>query len=131
MKKPKLDQVKIEYEAILKQYGFHKYSAQRLSCKLTIVCKSIEELVIAQALGSEREWIGSKRYHLDVIMPNYRKYLESFNPDIEEPIFPIYVSFKSGVFKREINLDRTEPVGRRIVQFSKFFTLKPEYRGNK
>jgi hypothetical protein len=88
--------------------------------------------VIAQALGNERKWMRTKYYYLYVVMPNYRRYVECFNPYIDEPVLPIYVSFSTGVFKREISVDKSVyEKNRRVVEFSKFFTLKPEFREHK
>ena len=124
-----------QYIQILNQYGLHKYDAKRLTCKLTIVCKNLDELVLSQLLGIERNWTREKCKSLKplniyVYMETYARYLPDLNPDIEIPVFPIYVSFSANVFTREIILGRSEPPKRRIIEFSKFFTLKPEFRGH-
>ena len=120
----------IIYESLLDKYDFRKYDAKKLSCKLSIRCASVNELVITQLLGSERNWRKSKFYYIYVCMSSYRKYAHQFNPEIETPVFPIYVSFTAGVFKREIELDDIEPLNKRIVNFTDFFKFKPQFRGH-
>lgn len=128
-RKDKKEQL-IIYESLLDKYGFHKYDAKRLTCNLTIKCTSVNELVITQLLGSERNWRKSKFYYIYVCMSSYRKYAHQFNPEIETPVFPVYVSFTAGVFKREIELADIEPLNKRIVKFKDFFKFKPEFRGH-
>ena len=120
-----------QYTQILNQYGLHKYNAKRLTCKVTIVCKNLDELVLVQLLARERNWTKSKTHNIYVYMQGYVRYLPEFNPNIETPVFPLYISFADSVFKRDVLIDRKEPSKRRLVEFSKFFTLKPEFRGHK
>jgi hypothetical protein len=128
----KIPALKEEYDTAIIQYGFHKYTAKKLSCRLTIECKTLDELIIAQALGRERNWTRDKFQSIYIVMKSYRIFFTDFNPEIHTPILPIYVSFSTGVFKREISVhESVYEKNRRVVAFSKFFTLKPEFRGHK
>ena len=128
MKNPEVS--RDQYTQILNQYGLHKYNAKRLTCKVTIVCKNLDELVLTQLLARERNWTKSRTHNIYVYMQAYVRYLTDFKPDTETPVFPIYISFTDNVFKREIIIERKEPLKKRLVEFSKFFTLKPEFRGH-
>ncbi len=109
----------------IQNYKVHAYSTKRLSDNLTIRCDNLHELVIVQLLGIRYKWSNPDTVY--VHMANYVKYLEDFNPLVDIPVFPMYISFYKGVFTKSLKFTRLCPMNHKIVKFHEFFTLKPEF----